>query len=825
MAAIFQIRRGTINATLTEGELYLHQGSGSLQFGSGSNTYNTLTLNAPVKGDINLIGNISASGDVRIGGNIYLGDSAATDNISALGVFTTNLVPNGTIDLGTTSAKWNNVYANNISGAISATNGVISGSSQIISILSSLNSFSSSIMTETASLETRATSLATITGSLITTASNNTISITNINNETASLETRATTLATISGSLISTASANGISITELNSYTSSLKNAITVTGVDTNSLTTIRGDFRVLGTSSIITSQHIHLDDNIIELNGTGGAFGGFLVRDLTGGSTVSGSLKWNTDLDRWEAGKDAGDNTEISKILLAGGDNIISASSQLTELNSFTGSQLTQNTSLATITGSLITSASNDRVSITNLNTETASIETRLSTLQSLTASYSSSIGQINIETASIETRLSTIQSLTASNLVRLTNLESTTASLNISVTNLNTHTSSVNNWSASINNFTASMSSSFLSLSASVAYINGGVDFNAIFLGIQQVTSSLHSYTSSANIRFTNIEAATSSYETKGRGIVSGSSQIVPLLPTGVVSGSVQILGGSGIWSGSAQLPSGVVSGSSQVLGGSGVVSGSYETTGRGIWSGSAQLPAGVVSGSSQVLGGSGVVSGSYETTGRSIVSSSAQIVPLLPAGVISGSIQVITANSITLGTHTTGAYIQTITGTTNQITVAGSGLESADVTLSLPQNIHSAATPSFAGLTINGAITATGDITAYYSDKRLKDISGNIDSALDKVNQISGVYYKQNKVAERFGYTNYNQQVGVIAQEIQSVLPEAIALAPFDRDENGNSKSGENYLTVHYEKIVPLLIEAIKELSAKVKELENK
>ena len=217
--------------------------------------------------------------------------------------------------------------------------------------------------------------------------------------------------------------------------------------------------------------------------------------------------------------------------------------------------------------------------------------------------------------------------------------------------------------------------------------------------------------------------------------------------------------------------------------------------------------------------------MASGSYETTGRSIVSSSAQIVPLLPAGTVSGSSQVITSNAITLGTHTTGNYIQTITGTTNQITVAGSGLESADVTLSIPQNIHTSATPTFAGLTINGAITATGDITAYYSDKRLKDISGNIDSALDKVNQISGVYYKQNELAETFGYTNYNQQVGVIAQEIQSVLPEAIALAPFDRDENGNSKSGENYLTVHYEKIVPLLIEAIKELSSKIDRLENK
>ena len=64
-----------------------------------------------------------------------------------------------------------------------------------------------------------------------------------------------------------------------------------------------------------------------------------------------------------------------------------------------------------------------------------------------------------------------------------------------------------------------------------------------------------------------------------------------------------------------------------------------------------------------------------------------------------------------------------------------------------------------------------------------------------------------------------------MGVIAQEIQEVLPEAIAIAPFDRDENGNSKSGENYLTVHYEKIVPLLIEAIKEQQAQINELKSR
>ena len=78
--------------------------------------------------------------------------------------------------------------------------------------------------------------------------------------------------------------------------------------------------------------------------------------------------------------------------------------------------------------------------------------------------------------------------------------------------------------------------------------------------------------------------------------------------------------------------------------------------------------------------------------------------------------------------------------------------------------------------------------------------------------------------NELAETFGYNDYSQQVGVIAQEIQEVLPEAVAFAPFDRDENDNSKSGENYLTVRYEKIVPLLIEAIKELVNKVNELEK-
>jgi hypothetical protein len=119
--------------------------------------------------------------------------------------------------------------------------------------------------------------------------------------------------------------------------------------------------------------------------------------------------------------------------------------------------------------------------------------------------------------------------------------------------------------------------------------------------------------------------------------------------------------------------------------------------------------------------------------------------------------------------------------------------------------------------------GAIFATGNITAYYSDRRLKTVSGRITNALDKVDALSGVYYTNNDVANAHGYTSTEVQVGVLAQEVEAVMPEVVKAAPFDLDENGNSKSGENYKTVQYERIVPLLIEAIKELRAEINMLK--
>ena len=122
--------------------------------------------------------------------------------------------------------------------------------------------------------------------------------------------------------------------------------------------------------------------------------------------------------------------------------------------------------------------------------------------------------------------------------------------------------------------------------------------------------------------------------------------------------------------------------------------------------------------------------------------------------------------------------------------------------------------------------GLVRSTGDVIAYYSDERLKDIEGKIESALEKVMELDGIYYRSNKLAEQFGYIDKQRHIGVIAQQVKKHFPEIIRQAPFDTDgDKGASITGEDYITVQYEKLVAILIEAIKELNDKVDKLSNK
>lgn len=123
--------------------------------------------------------------------------------------------------------------------------------------------------------------------------------------------------------------------------------------------------------------------------------------------------------------------------------------------------------------------------------------------------------------------------------------------------------------------------------------------------------------------------------------------------------------------------------------------------------------------------------------------------------------------------------------------------------------------------------GTILATSNITAYSSDERLKTNFTPIQNAIKKLMSISGYEFDWDE--EKCGALGFNfankHEHGVKAQEIQKVIPDAVSPAPFDRAEDGSSASGENYLTVDYSRIVPLLIEAVKAQQLQIQELEAK
>lgn len=113
----------------------------------------------------------------------------------------------------------------------------------------------------------------------------------------------------------------------------------------------------------------------------------------------------------------------------------------------------------------------------------------------------------------------------------------------------------------------------------------------------------------------------------------------------------------------------------------------------------------------------------------------------------------------------------------------------------------------------LHVIGDIGASGDIYSSYSDINLKSITGKIENAIDKICSIDAFYYEPNEIAIELG-VKIGRKVGVSAQSVQNIMPEVV----------GESAIGKGYLTVQYERLVPLLIEAIKEQQKQIDELKK-
>ena len=135
----------------------------------------------------------------------------------------------------------------------------------------------------------------------------------------------------------------------------------------------------------------------------------------------------------------------------------------------------------------------------------------------------------------------------------------------------------------------------------------------------------------------------------------------------------------------------------------------------------------------------------------------------------------------------------YDGTGSGTSNKIVFYGS---SAQPLMSIK---NGAGLESHQSLSVTGSVTASSNVTAY-SDERLKTDIQTIDNALDKVTQLRGVSFTKDD----------ERSIGVIAQEVEKVLPEVV----FD---------GE-YKSVAYGNIVGVLIEAIKEQQQQIDDLKS-
>jgi hypothetical protein len=115
---------------------------------------------------------------------------------------------------------------------------------------------------------------------------------------------------------------------------------------------------------------------------------------------------------------------------------------------------------------------------------------------------------------------------------------------------------------------------------------------------------------------------------------------------------------------------------------------------------------------------------------------------------------------------------------------------------------------------GIAVTGAITATGDITAFFtSDETLKTNIANIENPMEKVSQLNGVSYNWTDEAQaKYDHLNGDKEVGVIAQQVEKVLPEMVGT----RDDGTKA--------VRYERMCALLIECVKDLQTQVNDLKK-
>lgn len=700
----------------------------SIETSTGSLNSFTGSINTTIKTKLNDEGIISGSSQVTFG------------NVTGI---PTGLI-SGSSQVLLSSGIW--------SGSSQLPSGVVSGSSQVLSgtgIFSSSAQLPSDTISGSAQVDiTSTTGYSVFSSSIVTTVNSlsSSIASTDLNQSSkiSSLETESgsvrTDFNTYTGSNDTTNTTQNNKLTSIETSTGSL-NTFT-SSIDTTIKSKLNTDGVISGSSQVLSGTGIYsssaqLPSGIVSgsgqisygsISGTPSGIvsgsGQIDITQTTGYSTFSSSLATTDENQSSKISSLETESGSVRSVLNVFTSSVNSSLSSMSEAIEFTGSNLT-------VKGNLLVKGTNTTVNSTTLDIGDNVIQ--------LNGTGATNAGLVVRDATSPNT-------LSGSLLWDTTNDKWIAGPLGSEQTiviegTLNTFTSSVNTKISSLETESGSVRTDFNSYTSS----------NNTNVGtLQMAVSTLNTYTSSNNNRLFLIEGTTGSLNTftssinttikskmDADGVISGSSQVLSgtgiysssaQLPSGIVSGSSQVLSGTGIYSSSVQLPSGLVSGSSQVsfngitdkptlVSGSsqitfgsvtgvpsGLVSGSSQVlNSSGVWSGSAQLPSGVISGSSQLP--AGLVSGSSQVlSGTGIVSGSSQItfgsISSIPAGLVSGSGQI---------------AFGSITGVPTGL-VSGSGqitLTSTQVTNGLGFTPYNATNPSnyISSITSGNVTTALG------------------------------------------------------------------------------------------------------------------